>query len=328
MHIPDGFLDAKTAVVAGVLAAGGVGVALRSVRQSLPPRRIPMLGMASAFVFAAQMINFPVAGGTSGHLIGAVLTAVLLGPAAAVVVMTSVLVLQCFLFQDGGLTALGANVFNLGVVASTVGYGVYAGLVRFLGRDPRTRLLATAFAAWCSTMAAALVCAGQLALSGTAAWRAVLPAMAGIHALIGLGEAAITALVVAAVGQLRPELILEGEPVAAVPRRTGVAVQGMLVALGLVVFVAPWACGWPDGLEAVAGRLGFEEHAAAPILGAPWPDYAVPGWDANRATLSTILAGGIGTMIAFGFSWILARVLSRPGFREWRAERRTPAAGS
>src|SRR5262249_31909347 len=125
MHLPDGFLDAKTALICTGAAAVGVGIGLRQVRTSLEPRKMPMLGLAAAFVFAAQMLNFPVAGGTSGHLLGAVLTAILLGPSAAVLVMACVLIVQCLMFADGGLMALGANIFNMGIVSSVSGYFVF-----------------------------------------------------------------------------------------------------------------------------------------------------------------------------------------------------------
>src|SRR4030081_3771696 len=125
MHLPDGFLDAKTALLSSGLEAGGVAIALRQVRSNLESRRVPMLGLAGAFVFAAQMLNFPVAGGTSGHLIGGVLCSVLLGPSAAVLVIACVLVVQCLAFSDGGLLALGANVFNMAVVNSVGGYLLY-----------------------------------------------------------------------------------------------------------------------------------------------------------------------------------------------------------
>src|SRR5689334_23795406 len=125
MHLPDGFLDAKTALLSTGAAAAGVSVALRQVRTSLTPRQTPMLGLAAAFVFAAQMLNFPIAGGTSGHLVGGVLTAILLGPSAAVLVLTCVLLVQCLMFADGGLMALGANVFNMAIVSVCSGYGVF-----------------------------------------------------------------------------------------------------------------------------------------------------------------------------------------------------------
>lgn len=310
MHLPDGFLDAKTAVVAGGLAIGGVAWAVRGVRHTVPAQRMPLLGTAAAFVFAAQMLNFPVVGGTSGHLLGATLAAVLLGPFASVIVLTCVLVLQCFLFQDGGLTALGANVLNMALVATGVASVVLSALRRALGDGLRARLLATAFAAWCSTVAASVCCAGELAASGTVAWHAALPAMAGVHMIIGLGEALVTTLVVASVSRLRPEL-LESGPAPSAGRAPGALVgQGLMVAVGLAVFVAPFACGWPDGLERVAASLGFEHVARAPLLAAPWPDYAVPGLGATP--LATVLAGVLGTCLAFAFAWFLARRLAPP----------------
>jgi cobalt/nickel transport system permease protein len=322
MHIPDGFLDAQTAVAAGVLAAAGLAVALRRVRRSLPARRVPLIGLAAAFVFAAQMLNFPVAGGTSGHLIGAVLAAVLLGGSAAVLVMSAVLILQCFLFADGGLTALGANLFNMALVAPVVGYGVYRLVRRLAGGGLRGTLLATGFAAWCSTVAAAVACAGELAVSGTVAWRVALPAMAGVHMLIGLGEALITTLVVAGVARARPELLHEPRYAGGIRGYAGVAAYGLLVALGLAIFVSPVASHWPDGLLRVAGRLGFAPRAAAPVLPAPFARYLVPGVGAGA--LSTALAGAVGAVVAFALAWTAARMLTPGGAHDSR--RRTLGA--
>jgi len=200
MHIPDGILDAKTALAASALAGAGLALAVRRVRLDLPPRRMPLLGLSASFLFAAQMINFPVAGGTSGHLLGGTLVAVLLGPSAAIVVLTTVLIVQCLLFADGGLLALGANIFNMGVVASVSGYAVYASLRRVLPGSAG-RLAAVAFAGWSSTVLAALACAGELAWSGAAGWRVAVSAMVGIHSLIGLGEGAISAMVIAAIAR-------------------------------------------------------------------------------------------------------------------------------
>jgi len=312
MHIPDGFLDAKTAVISTGMAVVGIGIALRSVRRTSAARRVPLIGLAAAFVFAAQMLNFPVVGGTSGHLIGAVLVAVLLGPSAAVLAMTAVLVVQCFMFADGGVTALGANVFNMAILAPGVGYAIYALVRRAAGDSLRSRLLATAFAAWCSTVVAAIVCAGQLALAGTVAWKVAFPAMAGIHMLIAIGEAVITTLVVAAVVRARPELLASRPPTSAPSRYTELTAYGLLVSLGLAVFVAPFASGWPDGLEKVAAALGFEHKAAAmPILAAPLSNYAIPGFPS--AVSSTIVAGGVGILVAFVLAYVLARALTPRG---------------
>ncbi len=319
MHIPDGFLDAKTAIVTSGLAVVGVGVALRSIRRTATARRVPLIGLAAAFVFAAQMLNFPVAGGTSGHLIGAVLVAVLLGPSAAVLALTTVLIVQCFMFADGGMTALGANVFNMAIVATGVGYGIYVLVRRIGGGGLRARLLAVAFAAWVSTVIAAIVCAGELAWSGTVAWRVAFPAMAGVHMLIGAGEAVITTMVVAGVARVRPELLQTGPAGAGVPRSAELAGYGVLVSLGLARFVAPFACRWPDGLERVAAALGFAHRAGA--AAAPMPDYTIPGL--HWAVSSTILAGLVGTLLAFGLAYVLARGLAPAG----RAGHATDAGG-
>jgi cobalt/nickel transport system permease protein len=325
MHIPDGFLDARTAVAAGALAAAGLALALRDVRRTVPANRVALIGLAGAFVFAAQMLNFPVAGGTSGHLIGAALAAVLLGPGAAVLVMSAVLILQCLMFADGGVTALGANIFNMAVVAPFVGYAVYLLVRRLAGSSLRAQLLATGFASWCSTVAASIACAAELAMSGTVAWSVSLPAMAGIHMLIGIGEGAITTLVVAAVTRARPELVFQTSGGPGERGYRQFAAYGFLVALGLALFVAPFASGWPDGLERVARRLGFELHAAPHLLASPLPDYVVPGLSSR--VISPAVAGAAGTMAAFGLAYVLARLLT-PAQSRAEAGRRKGGGGN
>ncbi|MCL6581571.1 MAG: energy-coupling factor ABC transporter permease [Firmicutes bacterium] len=203
MHIPDGFLDVKTWAGSWVAGAGLVGVAATRARAELGSGRAPVVGAMAAFVFAAQMVNFPVGVGTSGHLVGAALLAATLGPWTASLVMTTVLVLQALLFGDGGLTALGANVLNMAFVGVFVAWGLYRLLVRV--RVPR--VWAIAAGAWLSVVAASVACALELALSGTAPLGPVLVAMAGWHALIGVGEAAITAGVVAYLARVRPQLV-------------------------------------------------------------------------------------------------------------------------
>jgi cobalt/nickel transport system permease protein len=306
MHIPDGFLDSKTAVATGVLAATGLAVALRHARLRIPPRRVPLLGLAAAFVFAAQMINFPVAGGTSGHLIGAVLAGALLGPSAAVIAISAVLLVQCLMFADGGISALGANIFNMGLIGGVGGWLIYQA-VRRVVRGLFGCVLAAAFAAWCSTVLAAVACAGELAVSRTVGWSLVLPAMAGVHMLIGGGEALITALVLVGIARTRPDL-LQSDTVADAGRSYGtVLAYGVVIALGLALFASPFASQWPDGLDKTAEALGFEVRASAPIVPAPLPDYAMPGihWSA----MSTAIAGAVGTIVVFVLAWLVARAL-------------------
>jgi len=306
MHIPDGFLDARTAATAGVLSATGVGVALRRVRRELPPRRIPLLGLSAAFLFAAQMVNFPVAAGTSGHLLGGVLVAALLGPSAAVVVVTTVLIVQCFLFGDGGVLALGANIFNMGILAPVSGYAIYKLLCAVLP-GPRGRVTALAFASWSGAVLASICCAGQLAWSDTVAWSAAFPAMAGTHMLIGIGEGLISALVFLAIQRARPDLILEAGTEAKSGHRAEIVRYGLLATLGIAVFVAPFACSWPDGLESVAARLGFEHPIAKPLLPVPAPDYHAPGisWTVG----ATAVAGAAGSLVVFALALVLGRWL-------------------
>jgi len=307
MHLPDGFLDAKTVLLSSGAAAAGVGIALRQVRSSLEPRQMPMLGLAAAFVFAGQMLNLPVAGGTSGHLLGGVLTAVLLGPAAAVLVLTCVLLVQCLLFADGGVTALGANVFNMAMVSACGGYFVFWLIKRLMGAEHhRSIVFAAAFAGWFGTVLASIICAGELALSGTAPWSLAFPAMANVHMLIGIGEGLVTGLVVLAVLRSRPELV-SGAKTKERGVRLGSLGYGLLISLGLAIFVAPFACPWPDGLESVAKALGFETNAGAPALHGPLAGYRLP-W-IGSATLATAVAGLVGTVLAFIAAYALARIL-------------------
>ncbi|MBS0664716.1 MAG: energy-coupling factor ABC transporter permease [Verrucomicrobia bacterium] len=323
MHLPDGFIDAKTALATGVLAAAGVGLALRQVRIELPPRRVPLLGLAAAFLFAAQLVNFPVIGGTSGHLVGGALVAALLGPAAAIVVVTTVLVVQCFLFADGGVTALGANIFNMGIVTTLSGYAVYLAVARVLP-GLRGRVAALAFAGWCSTMLAAAACAGQLAWSAAVPWRVGFSAMAGVHAFIGLGEGAVSALILLAIARTRPDLLQDSPDRAAPPVGRFVGL-GLLAGLGLALFVAPFACPWPDGLESVADHLGFARPAAAPFLPALAADYRWPGLASPGVALAVAGAAGVISVfvLAIAFSRLLVPKPTRPAGRE--PERPAPA---
>ncbi len=207
MHIPDGFLNVATVATTCVISAGGVGNAVRVANQKLGEKHVPLMGILAAFIFAAQMLNFPIAGGTSGHLIGAALAAILLGPWASVLIMSCVLIAQCLIFQDGGLLALGANIFNMGIVASFGGYYLYRLATSLLGDERRGKLIGGFVAAWGSVFLASIVCAIELAVSGASPLGVVLPAMAGLHALIGIGEGLITGAVLSLVLATRPDLI-------------------------------------------------------------------------------------------------------------------------
>ncbi len=206
LHIPDGFLSTPIAALGWVGAVVAIGVAVRMADRDLNERAVPLMGVMAAFIFAAQMMNFPVAGGTSGHMLGGALAAILLGPWAAIIVMTAVVGLQAVLFQDGGIAVLGANIFNMGVLTAFIGAGLYRLAKPFAGSG--AGLLVVAFvAAWLSVEASAIATALQLAASGTSPFEVVMPAMVGVHALIGIGEGLITAAALAFVASTRPDLL-------------------------------------------------------------------------------------------------------------------------
>jgi len=207
MHIPDGFLNVATVATTYVVSAGGVANAVRLANKKLGEKQVPLMGILAAFIFAAQMLNFPIAGGTSGHLIGATLAAILLGPWAAVLIMSCVLIAQSLIFQDGGLLALGANIFNMGIVASFSGYYLYRMVTSLMGESRKGRLIGGFVGAWGSVFLASIVCAIELAVSGASPFGVVLPTMAGLHALIGIGEGLITGAVLSFVLVTRADLL-------------------------------------------------------------------------------------------------------------------------
>ncbi|GAA1378248.1 energy-coupling factor ABC transporter permease [Luteococcus sanguinis] len=209
MHIPDGFLDAPVCLVTAAGSLAAVTMALRGCRRELDDRAAPLAGLVAAFVFAAQMVNFPVAAGTSGHLLGGALAVALVGPWTAMLCLTVVLAVQCLLFADGGITALGANTWNMAVVGVLIAWAVMTVLARVLPRTRMTVLATVALAGLASVLAAAGSFVALYALGGTVdvPLGTVLGAMLGVHTLIGLGEAAITALVVSGLLALRPDLV-------------------------------------------------------------------------------------------------------------------------
>ena len=214
MHVPDGFLDAPTSLATGVVAAAAVAVSLRAARRELDDRTAPMAGLVATFVFAAQMINFPVGAGTSGHLMGGALAAVLVGPWTAVLCLSVVLVVQALLMADGGITAIGTNISLIGIVTVAVGWGVFVLLRKVL--PARTSIVAPAAAAGAllSVPVAALVFTGLFAIGGNAPvdLTALTATMLGWHTVIGIGEAAVTGLVVASVVAARPDLVHGARP--------------------------------------------------------------------------------------------------------------------
>ncbi|MHC5903787.1 energy-coupling factor ABC transporter permease [Streptomyces sp. S6] len=337
MHVPDGFIDAPTSAVTGVAAAAAVAVSLRGARKELDERTAPLAGLVAAFIFAVQMLNFPVAAGTSGHLLGGALAAILVGPYTGVLCVSVVLLMQGILFADGGLTALGVNITDMAVVTTVVAYAVFRGLVKVLPRGRRSVTAASFVAALLSVPAAAGAFTLLYAIGGTTdvSIGKVTGAMVGVHVLIGIGEAVITSLTVGAVIAVRPDLVygarglraplklrVGGELVDASPERErepasvsagsrrGLWLGGLAASLLLAGVVSFYASANPDGLEKVAADNGLdtkvEEHAAAD---SPLADYGVK--DVESARLSGGLAGVIGvsaTVVAgTGVFWAVRR---------------------
>jgi cobalt/nickel transport system permease protein len=306
MHIPDGFLTPAIAAIGWILAILMIIVALRQTRRQLDDRMVPMMGVLAAFIFAAQAINFPVAAGTSGHLIGAALAAIVMGPWAATLIMTAVLAVQGLVFQDGGLIVMGWNILNMGVIAAFSGYLAFTLARRWAG-ESRVGVLAASFAgAWISVVLASLACAIELAASGTSPLVLAAAAMASVHALIGIGEGIITAAAVGVLLATRPELLKAGGT-APGGRTATLVLLGLALALIVAAF-SPLASPSPDGLEAVAERQGFLALGQA----APYqvlPDYTVPF--ISHPALTTIAAVMVGTVVVFGGAVLVGRLATR-----------------
>ena len=209
MHIPDGFIDIKTSAAFSAAAAIAVGGAVKGARNQLSEQSAPLAGLTAVFIFAVQMLNFPVAAGTSGHLLGAALAMVLVGPYAATLALSVVLIIQAFLFADGGLTALGLNIFNMGVVGVWASFGIFLILKKLLPKTKSSIVVASFIAALLSVPAAAAGFVLQYAIGANATFSVstVLSAMIGTHVFIGIGEAIITALTVSAVLASRSDLV-------------------------------------------------------------------------------------------------------------------------
>lgn len=202
MHIPDGFLSMPVVVIMWIITICVVAYSVKKTNNQITEKHIPLMGVLAAFVFAGQMLNIPVAAGTSGHFLGGVLVAVFLGPWAGTVIMATVFIVQAVLFQDGGMLALGANIFNMGVIGTVLGYYMYRGFSRFL-----KKIMAAGVTAWIALVLASFACSVELAVSETIPFHMAVPAMVGIHSIIGIIEAVITVIVISVVIKTRPDLL-------------------------------------------------------------------------------------------------------------------------
>ena len=305
LHAPDGFLSGSTAAVTAVLSLGVLAFAMRQARSQLKDKAVPLAGIAAAFIFAAQMFNFPVAAGTTGHLLGGALAAILLGPSVGAVVVTVVVVIQALAFADGGLTALGYNVLNMAIVPAFGGYAVFKLFRRLFPKSAGGVVAATGLAGWASVVFASIAFSIEWLFGATApvGFDDVFAAMVGVHVLIGIGEGVISALAVGAVLASRPDLVYGARDLDRsqltdtnqVKTRTFI-LGGIMVALAFGAVVAQFSSSEPDGLEAVAESEGFvdsgAEHALADTL---FADYATEGL--SNETMSLAVAGIVGTLL-------------------------------
>ena len=330
LHAPDGFLNAGTAVATGAVSVGTIGALLRQSSRVLQDKQVPLAGITAAFVFAAQMFNFPVAAGTTGHLLGGALAAILLGPTLGALVVAVVVVVQALAFADGGLTALGYNVLNMAIVPAFGGYAVFRLFRRLLPKSAGGVVGASGLAALVSVVMGAAAFSLEWLFGATApvAFDTVFGAMVGVHALIGIGEGVITASAIGAVMAARPDLVhgatdLERAQLAdRRPIKVRVLVlAGLLVALFFAAVISQFAADSPDGLERVALDTGIATDAGQSALDGSWfAEYATAGVEDERVSLA--VAGIAGTIISLAVG---SGVVFAAGDR---ARRRRPAAGS
>lgn len=316
MHVPDGFLNATTSLGTAVVATGGVTAALRQTGRSITTaRRIPIAGIAAAVIFVLQMLNFPVALGTSGHLLGGALAAVLLGPWMAVLVLTVVVGVQALVFADGGVSALGTNLVNLAIISVLVGWAVFK-LARAILPARRWAVMVSVFlAGFLSVVASSFAFTIEYALGGQggAPLGAVFGAMTAVHVLIGLGEGLISALIVGGLLSTRPDIVAGASDLGGAPKATdrGAILAGASFLAILAFGVAPLASSSPDGLARVAIDLGFSQVASGHQLSdAPLAGYVATGFGENA--LAVGLAGLAGAGIVGLIVWGLTRAMRNP----------------
>lgn len=323
LHAPDGFLAPWVAAVTAGVSVLVVAIAVKLAGRQLGDKQIPLAGLAAAFIFATQMFNFPVASGTTGHLLGGTLAAILLGPWVGVLVVSVVVAIQALVFADGGLTALGYNVLNMAIVTAFGGWGVYQLLRRTLPRNRTGVVAASALAGFCGTVLASVMFSIEWLLGPSAdiSFAKVFGAMVGVHAVIGIGEGLITGIAVGAVVAARPDLVvgaadLDPDEVAVrTPVGTKPFVIGALLAIAVLAgVVSQFAFDDPDGLERVAADQGFLDQGRDHALGdSPFADYGTQGVDDERASLAVAGLFGAALTLAVGYGLLTASRVTAGG---------------
>jgi len=313
MHIQDGYLSTPVCVATAAVATAAVGYSLHKLKDSLADRTVPLTGMMASLIFAGQMVNFPIGLPVSGHLLGGVLAAAVVGPWAGCVAISLVLMVQWALFSDGGLTALGANILHMGVVGSIGGYAVLATCRKLLGGGFRGNVMGSVAAAWGSVLAAAALFCLEFRLSYAASdfdFGKIFTLMVTLHALIGIGEAVITGVIVGMIYQHRADLLHSPEASSPVRGASRFVIAGLVASLAIGAFLAPFASEWPDGLDAVAEK--FSIRVSEETIAGLFEDYdKVPAPIAAWQSLSVSIAGIGGTLLVFAIALVLGRLAPR-----------------
>ena len=304
MHVPDGFMNVTMSAATGVISFGTLWAYIRSAKDLIADKFIALTGMMSALIFVLQMINFPVAAGTSGHLLGGALAVIVLGPRLGLICLSVVVIIQSLLFADGGLSALGVNVLNMAIVTSATSWFIVKYWIKFIGKNKTSILTVSVLAGILSVVFSSIAFTIQYAIGGTISIPVgtVLIAMVSTHLIIGLGEGIITALIITLLMRVRPDLVYAYDR--SDENTTKVSFYGLFIILILLLsLVTPFASSSPDGLESVAEEFGFTQTDGIVLL---LDNYGINA--INNNFLSTVLSALLGvTVVAIMFNLIITR---------------------
>ena len=304
MHVPDGFMNVTMSAATGVISFGTLWAYIRSAKDLIADKFIALTGMMSALIFVLQMINFPIAAGTSGHLLGGALAVIVLGPRLGLICLSVVVIIQSLLFADGGLSALGVNVLNMAIVTSATSWFIVKYWIKFIGKNKTSIVSVSVLAGILSVVFSSIAFTIQYAIGGTISIPVgtVLLAMVTTHFIIGFGEGIITALIITLLIRVRPDLIYAYER--SDENTTKVSFYGLFIILILLLsLITPFASSSPDGLESVAEEFGFTQTDGIVLL---LDDYGISA--VNNEFISTVLSALLGvTVLTIMFNLIISR---------------------
>ena len=293
MHVPDGFINVQVSAATGLLSFGTLWAYIRSAKTLIADKFIALTGMMSALIFVLQMINFPIAAGTSGHLLGGALAVIVLGPRLGLICLSVVVIIQSLLFADGGLSALGVNVLNMAIVTCATGWVIVKYWLKFIGKNKTSIIAVSVVSGIITVVFSSIAFTLEYAIGGTISIpvSSVLVAMISTHFLIGIGEGIITALIVGLLVRVRPDLVYAYDRNDS--NTTNVSLYGLFIVLILLLtLITPFASSSPDGLESVAENFGFQETDGVVLL---LEDYGINA--INNNFISTVLSGLIGVIV-------------------------------